>query len=285
MREVDVVQQHAQRALERARFAQCIFYGFGVPTLARLQWIAQAGFDVVILGMNHQDDDTNGITRADLKDVFKIIGGRRSLSRWNQALDQAHDLGLEVWLMPWARTTLAYNETARATLEPMTDHPAVGALVHDTEVYWHRLLPDGVDHAQAVEQNWLPVWGEMGVDHIVTDYAYAPESILPLLPHMSAAIPQAYSRASWIPRGDVYRAGKTQAAALRSWRGHMGTNQRLIVGCAAYDQSGHPGGIKGGMTAQYEASTHGDGIAWWSYKSAGTVARRVMAELNKGVTT
>jgi hypothetical protein len=269
--------------LTEKRFAKCNFHGFGVPRDAETGGIADAGFNVVILGMNHQDDDKNGITRADLDDKFLLIGGKKSIPRWQRAFDEFHARGVEVWLMPWARTTLAYNVTARAVLEPMTDHPAVTAIVHDTEVYWHKLLPDGMNHAQAVEQNWVPIWSELGVDQLVTDYAYAPKSIRPLLPHLTGAIPQAYSRASWTRKegGAVYRAGRTQRVALHSWSPLLGENQALIMGLAAFDQSGHPGGVRGGMNAQAREARGAEGYAWWSWRSAGGAARRIMRTINE----
>lgn len=265
-----------------------LFEGFAMPSDADLKKIKAAGFETLILGLNDEDDPNrdgheqraNRPDPSDLTDIFRFRH-KNARDRYLRIMDTAQNLDLGIALMPWCRTTKAYNESAAEAVLPLTDHPSCVGVVHDTERFWHKLLPPGMNHEQAVAEHWVPCWAEKGVSNYVTDYAYMPKSVKPLLPHMCGALPQALSRSSWIPRGDVYRAGRTQKAAHASWSKHLEDDQLLIIEIAAYDQSKHPEGVRGALNKQAStASDLADGFAWWSYRACPKSWWKHLVEIN-----
>ena len=269
------------------------FTGFGRVSAAQVQRYAQAGCVALIVGVNNEDDDDQGLGASDLRDGFAWrhgpSGGPDNLAL---ALDEAQKHGLKVIPMIWARPTEPYLERSAEALERFLAHPAFGGVCHDLERYWHKLLAPakiGADEAAAL---WLQTWGRDGVKAWITDYAGMPASAGALLGAAlragvdAYAIPQAYSRKSWAAKDRVWEPPNTQNLARKTWGaclvdavGTQGAG-RLACGLAAYDLGAQP---TARMSAQLQAATSPDGphraqveardgaaaVAWWSTAAAG----------------
>jgi len=286
--EVKLLQRHARTGATfadwRAR-EHVVFEGFKFHGERELDLWAKAGIKHVIVGLTDEDDDKRGIDPSDLDDVFKWRHGKSGKSRFIKHARLCAERGMWAWPMIWLRTTLGYNVTASQEILPLTDEDGCGPILFNTERYWHKLLPEGMSHYTAVQEHVVPHWCEQGVALGVTDYASCPESILPLLSICDFGLAQAYSRASWAKRqgkaNEVYLPGRTQDFAEVKWLRRMSHDQALIMGLAAYDQAGHRGGTRAAMTASRDASDAQGvaGVAWWSWPSAGSTAKKVILDL------
>lgn len=265
------------------------FTGFRFATQKQLDLWREAGIRDFIVGLTNEDDDNRGIDPSDRNDVFKWRHGAAGPRKLAQNMEWAAQRGMFCWPMTWLRATPGWCTTAAAALLPHTEHPGCGPLMLNTERYFHRVLPVGMSHQEAVEAHFVPAFVEKGVDLYVTDYASCPAPVLSLLPYMTGGLAQAYSRASWVARhnqkragsGDVYLPGRTQDYAEVRWGRCMSPDQDLIIGTAAYDQRGHRGGARAAMTAQCDAvdAAGAKSVAWWSWAAAKPMERQIILDL------
>lgn len=246
-----------------------IFAGFSYPSSADLARWAGLGVCGVIVGLNNQDNDSRGVEAVDLQDGFAwLVGdGRAKLHR---CMEECAKLGLLCLPMIWARPAERYNAEASEALEEFLGLPAFGGLVHDLEVYWHKLIrPAGLRPASAAEL-WARYWERDGLVNLPTDYASLPSASLEIVRRSGHGIPQAYSRHSWFARGGgqnaVWKPGRTQDTAGKTW-GKAALMENLWCGLACYDQGPDP---RAWMLAQVQGA-HAAGfgaVAWWSAPAA-----------------
>lgn len=273
----------ANPAPDAPRAHHVLFVGFVFPTAAQIARYAAAGVKALIIGINNQDDDKRGVEPSDLADGFVWRHGAQGPAKLREALDTCARWNMKLAPMIWARPTDKYCAEAAAVVAPFESHPAFLGVCHDFEVYWHKLVPIADLTGEASAALWLRHFGRSGTRAFITDYATMPAVVGALFrAALNAgvdvyAIPQAYSRHSWLAKGAAYRAGATQALARRSWGKELADGDdkaRIVCGLAAYDLGPQP---RAWMRAQLQGATspdlpHSDkiapAVAWWSAQAA-----------------
>ncbi len=272
-----------------APFKVFVFQGFTFPSEAELDHMHAAGVDGVIVGINNEDDDRDGVRAADLDDTFVWrFGATSGPAALHGCIEACAKRFMTCWPMIWARPTDRYNEAAALALEPFLGLDGFGGVVHDAERYWHKLLTLGRMTPEQGAELWARHFGRDGVVHLLTDYASLPPSVEPLARACAGMIPQAYSRHSWVIKDSVWAAGQTQRRAGRTWGklraagvqslddgtpvlvqgGVPVTHGRpLYMGLGAYDLGPRP---EAWLAAQIQGAKDAgcDGVAFWSYKAA-----------------
>jgi len=270
-------------AAAQPRAHHILFTGFAFPTASQVARYAAAGVKALIVGINDQDDDKRGVEPSDLADGFVWRHGAQGPAKLREVLDLCARWDMKLAPMIWARPTEKYCAEARAAVEPFEAHPAFLGVCHDFEVYWHKLVPIADMTGEESAALWLRHFGRSGTRALITDYATMPRIVGALFrAAINAgvdvyAIPQAYSRHSWLPKGAIYRAGETQKAARRSWGAELADGDekaRIIVGLAAYDLGPQPAAW---MRAELAGAVSPDlphperivpAVAWWSTLAA-----------------
>lgn len=260
-----------------------LFTGFSFPTASEVARYAAAGVKALIVGINDQDDDKRGVEPSDLADGFVWRHGAQGPAKLREALDLCARWNMKLAPMVWARPTNKYCAEAAAAVAPFESHPAFLGVCHDFEIYWHKLIPIADLTGEESAALWLRHFGRSCTRAFITDYATMPAVVGALFrAALNAgvdvyAIPQAYSRHSWLRKGQIYRAGETQKAARRSWGRELADGDdkaRLVVGLAAYDLGPQPNAW---MRAQLVGATSPDlphsaqlapAVAWWSTPAA-----------------
>lgn len=271
------------RKTDAPRAHHILFTGFAFPTAQAIARYAAAGVKALIVGINNQDDDQRGVEPSDLADGFVWRHGKEGPAKLREALDTCARWNMKLAPMIWARPTEKYCAEARAAVEPFESHPACMGVCHDFEVYWHKLVLIADLTGEQSAALWLKHFGRSSTRAFITDYAIMPAIVGALFrAAINAgvdvyAIPQAYSRHSWLSKGAIYRAGETQKAARRSWGRELADGDekaRVIVGLAAYDLGPQPNAW---MRAQLGGATSPDlphperlapAVAWWSTPAA-----------------
>jgi len=250
-----------------------IFSGFQHPSPQDLDRFKAAGARGVIVGINNEDDDANGLTASDLQDGFAWRHGARGPELLRQTIAACAARGLECWPMIWARPSERYNREASEALEEFLGLDGFAGLVHDAERYWHKLQAPARLTPEQSAALWRNFWDRDGLVNHCTDYASLPLASKPLLASCQGGIPQAYSRRSWSLRpgkeNAVWKAGNTQSTAGKTWLAGVAEEARGLLWCGlgAYDLGPNKAEwmaaqLHGARAAGFEAA------AWWSWPAA-----------------
>jgi hypothetical protein len=268
---------------EEVKLEKWIFTGFVRPDLCPYEEYVKHGFTTAIIGLNNQDDDKKGISanKEDLEDVFELRWGSKSEDSLNKGIEKAQALGLDVLLMPWLRLTDPWMNTLTETLSPVLDkHDRVG-ICADTEKAFRVVIEKGLTHQEAADKYFAPTLGqylrqEPHTLFYVSDYAYPPKAVEPILPFCDGVIPQAYA-----PKWSNQVPYTIQLQSYGRWAKILRPDQDIIMGLGSYSQ-GRPGqSVEKVMKKSYDGAVDAGctKVAYWSWPSSSKAAKRFLASL------
>lgn len=221
-----------------------LFEGFGPVSKERARRFAKEGVKILVLGINHEDDDRKGVEWEDLKDDFKIFHGRDKML---ESIDNLEEVGILVILMGWLRANKRWVNSTLSVCRDLIEHDNVIGWLSDGErfLHSHKVREPGYDHRRAAKEIVGPFWDALRLEFGrlvgLTDYASLPAAtrfyVRRLVPG-DFMVPQVLARASWYRKNTVYHPRKIIPLGARSWRAEAAPGVRLVLETALYDQRG-----------------------------------------------
>jgi hypothetical protein len=229
-----------------------IFGGFHAAAEVELDLCVDLGADMIVYGLDDEDDDKRGVDRADYEDEWTRRRAWRG-DRLERAIDAARAKGLAVGVHYWGRPDIGWTQGAAEDIQAVhRDHP-IDWVYHDSERHDIRMRAEQGGFADC---NGDGDYEDDYVAWLAALWACPPGHDPALWPSLGAAVyglPNARSKqlAHIVDQlvlmiyfnakhtGEVGAAVRLARRCLAKWEGHR-QDAQIVMGFGAYDQ-GRPG--------------------------------------------
>lgn len=268
------------------------FAGFRPPTDDEIAWLAKSGCELVILGLDDEDDDRRGVDPTDYADTWELRAPWRN-GKLEQAIDKLHAAGLLVGVHYWLRPVRKWLDGAHGFLRDLLITHDLFVVMGDFERHGLRMDP---------VKGGFTSWEDF-VDFLEREWQEPPSSApwdtrWPL--YSLAVYGWQGKRSGWLAEmvtvafvvlmvyGDRAHAGSTsEALALyrscwRQWSADVDVGAEIVMGCGTYGQARVEENVSG---PSFMARTHelltAEGChhrAFWSLPNCRTAPYRAAVE-------
>lgn len=138
-----------------------MFAGFAPPSDRHWRVLESSGCEMIIFGLDDEDDDRRGVDPSDYHDTWKPRSQWRA-GRLEAAIGRAHSMGVATGVHYWVRPVRKWLDEAHDYIRRLHAAHRISVVMGDIERYALRMKPalggfaDWSDVLDSIERAWAP---------------------------------------------------------------------------------------------------------------------------------